>query len=74
MADTDFTHIKPVVPRTTWLAPMDYEINIDQATSAIDALINEPIDKKQPRFGTYEEAKSKIKQGLEIKKDCKQKG
>ena len=43
---------------------MDYEINIDQTTKAIKAIINDSIDKNAQPFNTYEEAKEKIKMDI----------
>ena len=40
---------------------MDFEINIDQATKAIDSLLNDFIDKDAQPFRTYKEAKENIK-------------
>ena len=44
---------------------MGYEVNIDETKNIIEALLNEPVDPKTTYFGTYEEAKARIK--LEIK-------
>lgn len=73
MVDTNHTYSNPAIPRIAWIQPLEYEINIDQASKEIDALLNEPLDKKQPKFGTYEEAKKRIKFGLVVKKIVKKK-
>lgn len=44
--------------------PLPYELNIDEATIAIKALLAKEIDDKAPYFGTYDEAKTKITIGL----------
>lgn len=56
LVDADTTLIKVVDPRTAWLPPMDYEIDIDVATKEIKALLFEPKEKKATRFGTFNEA------------------
>lgn len=62
--DTDTTLIKAVEPRTAWLAPMGYELDIDRASRSIKALLVEPKDPNATRFGTCEEAKLRIKMDL----------
>ena len=49
----------------TWVKPLSYEVEIDETKDIIEALINEPNDPKIVYFGTYDEAKARIK--LEIK-------
>ena len=65
MVDSDKVHIQEVRPRIAWVKPLGYEVNIDETKDIIEALINEPVDPKAAYFGTYDEAKARIK--LEIK-------
>ena len=55
-----FVYIQAVRPRIVWAKPLGYEVNIDETKDIIEALLNEPIDKKATYFGTYEQAKSRI--------------
>lgn len=43
--DIDSTLVKAILSRVAWLEPMDYEVNIDQDTKAIKALLKEPVEK-----------------------------
>ena len=65
MVDSDRVYIQAVKPRIVWVKPLPYEVNIDEAKEIIEALLNKPIDLKEPHFGTYDEAKARIE--LEIK-------
>jgi hypothetical protein len=58
-------YIQAVRPRIAWVKPLSYEVNIDETQNIIEALINEPVNPKQPIFGTYDVAKTRIE--LEIK-------
>ena len=60
MVDTDFTYAQAAILRVSWLMPLPYELNIDEATATITTLLAEEIADKTPYFGTFEEAKSKI--------------
>lgn len=66
LVDIDFTYAQAVLPRFSWLIPLPYKINIDEATAAITTFSAKEIDSKEPYFGTYEEAKSKITMGLMV--------
>ena len=52
-------------PRVVWVKPLPYEVNIDETTEIIEALVNDLVDPKAPYFGTYDGAKGIIE--LEIK-------
>lgn len=65
------TLIKVVEPRTKWLTPMGYEIDIGFASKSIKDLLATPKDVNVERFGTYEEARTRIKIGLVIGKITK---
>ena len=60
MVDCDKVYIQVVKFRTTWVKPLQYEVNIDERRDIIEALLNELVDPKVPYFGTYEEAKVRI--------------
>lgn len=57
MVDSDKVYIQVVKPKTVWVKPLPYEVNIDEEKDIIEALINEPIDP--------DEAKARIE--IEIK-------
>ena len=48
------------------MKPLPYEVNIDEARDIIEALVNEPVDPRQPVFGTYDEAKARIELQIKI--------
>ena len=48
------------------MKPLPYEVNIDEARDIIEALVNEPVDPRQPIFGTYDEAKARIELQIKI--------
>ena len=57
LVDIDFTYIQVEVPRVGWLRPLGYEINVDEASTAITALLVEEIDKSAKLFGNYDVVK-----------------
>lgn len=61
LVDADYTYVQAVVPRVRWLIPLTYEVNVDEEILAITTLLAEEIDKDNASFGTYQEAKSRIK-------------
>ena len=65
MVDYDNVYIQAVRPRSVWVNPLCYEVNIDETKDIIEALINELLNPKDTYFGTYEEVKARIE--LEIK-------
>lgn len=71
LVDIDHTLIKVAEPRTKSLAPMGYEIDINFSSKSIKALLATPKDVNDERFGTYKEAKTRIKIGLVISKITK---
>lgn len=68
LVDTDITYIQVVIPRTIWLRPLAYEINLDEAIIAIRVVLYEPIDKDVKPFGRYEIAKVKITMEINVPK------
>ena len=66
MIDCDKVYIQVVRPRVAWVKPLPYEVNIDEARDIIEALVNEPVDPRQPIFGTYDEAKARIELQIKI--------
>lgn len=64
LVNTNTTLINEVESRIAWLPLMDYGLDIDWATKSIEALLEELKDKGATRFGTYEEAKTRIKMDL----------
>ena len=65
MVDSDKVYIHAVRPKIAWVKPLGYEVNINETKDIIETLVNEPVDPKSKYFGTYDEAKDRIK--LEIK-------
>lgn len=51
-----------------WLRPLHYEVNIDDVTNTIIALIDEIIDKNVKPFSTYEIAKIKMMMETKVPK------
>ena len=41
LVDIDYTYIQAVIPRVRWLRPLGYELDVDQASIAIIALLVE---------------------------------
>ena len=39
LVDIDFTYIQAAIPRVRWLRPLGYEINVDEASATITALL-----------------------------------
>lgn len=68
LVNTNRTMIKLIKLRIKCLAPMGYEMDHDFSLKSIKALLALSKDKKAKRFGTFEEAKSRIKIGLVIGK------
>ena len=66
MVDYDKVYIQVVRPRVAWVKPLPYEVNIDETRDIIEALVNEPVDPRQPIFGTYDEAKARIELQIKI--------
>ena len=60
LVDIDFTYVQAVLPRVRWLRPLGYELDIDQASAAIIALLAEEVDKNANTFGTYVTIKSRV--------------
>ena len=60
LVDIDFTYIQAAIPRVRWLRPLGYELNVDEASAAITALLVEELDKTAKPFGTFDVVKSKI--------------
>ena len=54
LVDIDYTYIQVAIPRVRWLRPLGYEINVDEASVAITALLVEDMDKEAKPFGTYD--------------------
>ena len=66
MVDYDKVYIQAVILRVTWVKPLPYEINIDEARDTIEVLVNEPTDPKLHAFCTYEEEKKRIEISINI--------
>lgn len=73
LVDTVHTYVQEVIPRVRWLRPLGYEINVDEASVAIIALLVEEVDKEAIAFGNYELAKSKISMELKTTSVIKKK-
>ena len=66
LVDIDFTYIQATIPRVKWLRPLGYEVNVDEASVAIRALLLEEFDKEEKHFGTYDIVKSRVDTKLKI--------
>ena len=73
LVDIDYTFIQVVVPKVKWLRPLGYEINVDEASTTIIALLVEEIDKSVKIFGNYDVMKSKVEMELKIVSTLKKK-
>lgn len=73
LIDIDFTYVQAVLPRIRWLRPLGYELDIDQATAAITALLAEEIDKNAKVFGTHDVVKSRVSTELKTTSAVKKK-
>ena len=71
--DADYTFFQEKTPRVRWLRPLGYEINVDEASAAIIALLVEEVDKNAKAFENYEMAKSKITMELKTTSVIKKK-
>ena len=69
----DFTYIQAAIPPVRWLRPLGYEINIDEASAAIIALLAKDIDKSEKPFGTFDVVKSKVEMELKTASTLKEK-
>ena len=58
--NVDYTYVQVTTLRVRWLRPLGYEINVDEASTTIIALLAEEVDKTTKVFGNYETMKSKI--------------
>ena len=61
LVDIDYTYIQVAIPRTRWLRPLGYELNIDEASTKIIALLEKEIDKSSKPFGTYDVSNPNLK-------------
>lgn len=61
LVDIDCCIIQVVQPRTFWVPPMGYDVVADIVKIHVNMLLSKPINSKAKRFGTCEEASSKIK-------------
>ena len=73
LVDIDYTYIQAVIPRVRWLRPLGYEVNIDETSAAITALLAEAVDKDAPHFGTYDVVRSKVDMELKTSSALKKK-
>ena len=73
MVDIDYTYIQVFVPRVRWLRPLGYELDVDQASTTITALLAEEIEKATKPFGTYDVVKSRVVTDLKIASVVKRK-
>ena len=65
LVDIDFTYIQVVIPRVRWLRPLGYELDADEASAAITALLAKEVDKTAKPFGTFDVMKANIE--IELK-------
>ena len=73
LVDIDFTYIQAAIPRVRWLRPLGYEINVDEASTAITTLLLEEMDKEEKPFGTYDIVKSRVEIDLKTTAAMKKK-
>lgn len=73
LVDVDYSFVQAATPRVRWLRPLGYEINVDEASAAITALLAEEVDKTAEIFGNYEMVKSKTTMELKTTSVIKKK-
>ena len=73
LVDIDYTYIQAIIPRAIWLRPLGYELNVDQASTTIIALLAKEVDKAGKHFGTYDVVKSKLVTDLKMATTVKKK-
>ena len=73
LVEIDYTYIQVAIPRVRWLRPLGYEINVDEASAAITALLAEEMDKEAKAFGTYDIVKSRVEIDLKMASTLKKK-
>ena len=73
LVDTDFTYAQAAVPSISLLKELSYEVNIDENSTTIIALLSKEVDKNGQDFRTFEEAKARITSNLKIVKVDKKK-
>ena len=66
LVDFDYTYIQAVLPRVRRLRPLGYELDVDQASATITALLAEEMDKTAQAFGTYDVVKPRVATDLKI--------
>lgn len=60
MFDTDTCLMEVVIPRTTWVMPMGYEVDKDLLVAYVDHLLAQSVDTTTETFGTYKEELMKV--------------
>ena len=55
------------------MRPLGYEINVDEASVVIIALLSKEMDKEEKPFGTYDIVKSKVEIDLKTSSTIKKK-
>ena len=73
LVDIDYTYIQAVIPRVRWLRPLGYELDVDQASTTIIAILAKETDKAAKHFGTYDVVKSRVVIDLKIATTVKKK-
>lgn len=64
LVDTNCCIVQAVQPRTFWVPAMGYDIGVDPTKIYVNMLLSKSVDKNAKRFGTFQEASSKIKREL----------
>lgn len=73
LVDIDFTYVQVAIMRVRWLRPFGYELDVDEASTAITTLLAEEVDKATKPFGTFDVVKSKIETELKTTSSIKKK-
>ena len=66
LVNIDNTFVQTLKSRVAWLKPFRYEIEVDDVSESIIALLKEEIDTKVDSFGKYEEEKARITIDIKI--------
>ena len=68
MVDANFIYAHAILTRVAWIRSMQYDINVDEVTIVVIALLFEEIDMNVEPFSTYETIKIKIMMETKVPK------
>lgn len=72
MVDTDTCLMEAIIPRTTWVMPMGYEVDKYLLVSYANHSLAQPVDTTAERFGTYKKKTTESTLWFTETIDCKE--